>query len=109
MNAIMLPSCATGVRDDSVRQGLAVEVFFFGDSFLLRRTLRVLKGRYDLAVDMQSQARSAHCGMAILIHDGLVPVSIRERFALDFDVRDYGSKADDVAEGLWVRLTSCLV
>ena len=108
MNAKLVNQSLENSRTLS-EQNASIEVFYFGDSFLLRRTLNVLKGRYDFPVPMQSQAKNSECSFAILIHDGLAPHSMSSQFALDFDIRDYGAKADDIAEGLWERLTACLV
>lgn len=90
-------------------QESAPEVLFSGDSFLLRLVIRCLKDRYNISIPLLPTPGGESSLSRTLIHDGAPTVDQRACFAIDFDIRDYGTRPDVIAECLWERLTAGLV
>ena len=87
----------------------ASDIFWFGNSFLLRRVVSTLSTNYSFVAPLLPKLQLPDIVSGILIHDGEVPMAFRGRFGMDFNIHHYGERPDVIAENLWNRLSSGLV
>ena len=84
-------------------------MFWSGSSFLLKRVVGILTAEYNVIHPLDGEISLPAFAYATLIHDGGVPRTTLDTFAMDFNINDFGERPDTIVENLWRQLTNFLV